>query len=87
MIICTPRTRRFLDRPSERPDGSHTLAASVRLEKGQKVTLFEGLTGRQTREEDKEMNRFEWSRLNAQQIGRYGEYFAKMSFTEFGFDV
>jgi len=33
------------------------------------------------------VTRFQWSRLTPQQVGRYGEYFAKMSFAEFGLDV
>ncbi len=33
------------------------------------------------------MRRYEWSRLNPLQIGRYAEYLAKMEFTLFGFDV
>ncbi len=33
------------------------------------------------------MKRYEWSKLNHQQIGRYAEYFVKMEFTMFGFDV
>ena len=28
-----------------------------------------------------------WSELSHMQLGRYGEYFAKMEFTSFGFDV
>lgn len=31
--------------------------------------------------------RFNWSELNNQQKGTYGEYFAKMEFTMFGFEV
>lgn len=31
--------------------------------------------------------RFDWSRLNHLQIGRYAEYFVKMEFTLYGFDV
>ena len=33
------------------------------------------------------MTRYSWSRLNHLQLGRYAEYFAKMEFTLFGFDV
>ncbi len=33
------------------------------------------------------MNRFEWSKLNHLQLGRYAEYFVKMEFTSAGFDV
>lgn len=32
-------------------------------------------------------NRYKWSRLNHLQLGRYAEYFVKMEFTLFGFDV
>jgi hypothetical protein len=32
-------------------------------------------------------NRFDWARLNTLQVGRYGEYYAKMEFTLGGFDV
>lgn len=28
-----------------------------------------------------------WSRLNSLQLGRYAEYYAKMEFTSFGFEV
>jgi hypothetical protein len=31
--------------------------------------------------------RFNWSELNSQQKGTYGEYFAKMEFTMYGFEV
>lgn len=31
--------------------------------------------------------RYDWAKLNALQLGRYAEYFAKMEFTLFGFDV
>ena len=31
--------------------------------------------------------RYDWSRLNPHQLGRYAEYFVKMEFTLFGFDV
>ena len=33
------------------------------------------------------MNRYDWSRLNHLQLGRYAEYYVKMEFTRFGFDV
>jgi hypothetical protein len=33
------------------------------------------------------MDRYEWSRLNRLQVGKYAEYFVKMEFTLFGFDV
>lgn len=33
------------------------------------------------------MERYNWSRLNHLQIGRYAEYFVKMEFTLFGFDL
>ena len=29
----------------------------------------------------------DWSTLNKQQIGKYGEYLTKMEFTKYGFDV
>jgi hypothetical protein len=32
-------------------------------------------------------SRYDWSRLNRLQVGRYGEYYAKMEFTLLGFDV
>ena len=31
--------------------------------------------------------RYQWSKLNRQQKGTYGEYFAKMEFTMYGFSV
>lgn len=31
--------------------------------------------------------RYKWSRLNTNQVGRYAEYFVKMEFTLYGFDV
>ena len=31
--------------------------------------------------------RYDWARLNKLQVGRYGDYFAKMEFTLYGFDV
>ncbi|MEZ8882548.1 hypothetical protein AB4559_06235 [Vibrio sp. 10N.222.51.C8] len=31
--------------------------------------------------------RYQWKKLNNQQKGTYGEYFAKMEFTMFGFEV
>jgi len=33
------------------------------------------------------MNRYNWSRLNHLQVGKYAEYFVKMEFTLWGFDV
>lgn len=33
------------------------------------------------------MPNMEWSRLNRMQLGRYGEYYAKMEFTSYGFEV
>jgi hypothetical protein len=33
------------------------------------------------------MESFNWSNLNHLQLGRYGEYFAKMEFTKTGFEV
>lgn len=33
------------------------------------------------------MNRYEWNLLNNHQIRRYAEYFTKMEFTMYGFDV
>jgi hypothetical protein len=33
------------------------------------------------------MHRFDWSRLNPLQVGRYAEYFVKMELTLFGFQV
>jgi hypothetical protein len=33
------------------------------------------------------MNTMDWSKLNPLQVGKYGEYFAKMEFTKEGFDV
>ena len=33
------------------------------------------------------MDRHSWSRLTPLQVGRYAEYFAKMEFTLYGFDV
>jgi hypothetical protein len=33
------------------------------------------------------MGRYDWSRLNALQVGRYAEYYVKMEFTLWGFDV
>lgn len=32
-------------------------------------------------------SKYDWARLNGLQVGRYGEYFAKMEFTLLGFDV
>jgi hypothetical protein len=31
--------------------------------------------------------RFDWSRLNHLQVGRFAEYFVKMEFTLYGFDI
>lgn len=33
------------------------------------------------------MPRTKWSELSSMQLGRYGEYYAKMEFTSYGFDV
>jgi len=33
------------------------------------------------------MNKYNWSRLNHLQLGQYAEYFAKMEFTLYNFDV
>jgi hypothetical protein len=33
------------------------------------------------------MERYQWSRLNHLQIGRYAEYYVKMEFTMLGYDV
>jgi hypothetical protein len=33
------------------------------------------------------MHKYDWSRLNPMQVGRYAEYFVKMEFTLFGFEV
>jgi hypothetical protein len=33
------------------------------------------------------MQRYQWSRLNSQQVGAYTEYFVKMELTMFGFQV
>ena len=33
------------------------------------------------------MERHDWTRLNRQQLGRYAEYYAKMEFSLYGFDV
>lgn len=33
------------------------------------------------------MPNLQWSKLNHLQVGRYGEYYAKMEFTSFGFEV
>jgi hypothetical protein len=33
------------------------------------------------------MGRYSWSRLNKQQVGRFAEYFAKMEFALYGFEV
>ena len=33
------------------------------------------------------MERFDWKQLTTLQVGRYAEYFVKMEFTLYGFDV
>jgi hypothetical protein len=33
------------------------------------------------------MKKYAWSELNSLQIGKYAEYFVKMEFTQYGFDV
>lgn len=33
------------------------------------------------------MNKHKWSALNSMQVGRYAEYFVKMEFTMYGFEV
>ena len=33
------------------------------------------------------MNKYDWTHLNHMQLGRYAEYFVKMEFTLYGFDV
>ena len=33
------------------------------------------------------LNKYQWSRLNHLQVGRYAEYFTKMEFTLFGYEV
>lgn len=33
------------------------------------------------------MDKYKWSRLNHLQVGRYAEYFTKMEFTLFGYEV
>lgn len=33
------------------------------------------------------MPKTNWSELSAMQLGQYGEYYAKMQFTSYGFDV
>jgi len=33
------------------------------------------------------MERYQWSKLNTQQVGTYCEYFVKMEFTMYGFEV
>ena len=33
------------------------------------------------------MPNLDWSRLNSLQLGRYAEYYAKMEFTSYGYDV
>ena len=37
--------------------------------------------------EVKKMPNTKWSDLSSMQVGRYGEYYAKMEFTSYGFDV
>jgi hypothetical protein len=33
------------------------------------------------------MERYDWSRLNHLQVGKFAEYFVKMEFTLYGFDI
>ena len=33
------------------------------------------------------MGRFTWSRLNSHQVGRFAEYFVKMEFALYGFEI
>lgn len=33
------------------------------------------------------IDKYDWSRLNPLQLGRYAEYFVKMEFTLYGFDI
>ncbi|MCP4166386.1 MAG: DUF4365 domain-containing protein [Chloroflexi bacterium] len=33
------------------------------------------------------MNKYDWKRLNHFQLGRFAEYYAKMEFTLYGFDI
>jgi len=33
------------------------------------------------------MQRYDWARLNQLQVGRYAEYFTKMEFTLYGYEV
>lgn len=33
------------------------------------------------------MSSMKWSELNHLQLGQYGEYYAKMEFTSYGYDV
>ena len=33
------------------------------------------------------MSRYSWSKLNKQQVGRFAEYFVKMEFAQYGFEV
>jgi hypothetical protein len=33
------------------------------------------------------MQKYDWTRLNHLQVGKYAEYFVKMEFTLYGFDV
>ncbi len=43
--------------------------------------------GRGRSSESTSLNRCDWSRLNTLQLGRYAEYFVKMEFTLYGFEV
>ncbi|MDQ3707677.1 MAG: DUF4365 domain-containing protein [Chloroflexota bacterium] len=36
---------------------------------------------------EESLERYNWGKLNRMQLGRYAEYFVKMEFTMFGFDV
>lgn len=33
------------------------------------------------------MGRYAWSRLNSHQVGRFAEYFVKMEFALYGFEI
>ena len=33
------------------------------------------------------MPRMKWDKLNQRQLGQYGEYYAKMEFASYGYDV
>ncbi len=37
--------------------------------------------------QEKSMEKYNWSQLHRMRLGRYAEYFAKMEFTQFNFDV